>query len=59
MSIEAVFRQPEDIAEVRAAVEKMQLPDVAVSDVRIEGQRPNTQFMINTSEPNKDEVARN
>ena len=35
VSVQTLFRQPQDIGDVRKAAEKTQLPDVAVSDVRM------------------------
>jgi len=49
VSLEVVFTQPQDIADVRAKL--ADLPDVVVSDVRLEGEPVGYRFVINTSNP--------
>ena len=49
VSVQTVFRQPQNIGEIRVVLDP-KLKDLAVSDVRLEDQKPNTQFLINTSE---------
>lgn len=49
VSVEVVFTQPQDIADVRAKL--ADLPDVVVSDVRLEGEPVGYRFVINTSNP--------
>ena len=43
------FAEPQNIGEIRVVLDP-KLKDLAVSDVRLEDQKPNTQFLINTSE---------
>lgn len=49
VSVEVVFTQPQDIADVRSKL--ADLPDVVVSDVRLEGEPVGYRFVINTSNP--------
>ncbi len=49
VSVEVVFTQPQDIADLRARL--ADLPDVVVSDVRLEGEPLGYRFVINTSNP--------
>jgi SecD/SecF fusion protein len=49
ISVEVVFNEPQDIADVRAKL--ADLPDVVVSDVRLEGQPEGYRFIVNTSNP--------
>ncbi len=50
VSVETVFVEPQRTAEVRDALDA--LPDLAVSDVRYEGETPGTRFVVNTSQQN-------
>ncbi len=54
VSVEAVFAEPQPIAEVRTALADLEA--LAVSDVRYEGEVPRTRFLINTSEQNTEYV---
>jgi len=56
-SVQILFKadQPQQIADIRASVEKV-LPDVAVSDVNVSDESRGTRFLINTSEPNLNNV---
>ena len=55
VSVQAVFKQPQDTDEVRKLLserpEAERLPDLAISDVQLTGQEKGLQFVINTSEP--------
>ena len=46
-ALEVVFREPQDIADVRKSLED--LPDLTINDVEIQGEPRFTRFMINTS----------
>jgi len=49
--VEVLFTEPQNISQLRKTLEKeQQLPDLAVSDVQIEGEAPNLRFVINTSQ---------
>ena len=58
VSVQALFREPIDIAPVRQAIDSHEetLPDATVQDVRIAGEEPNTRYVINTSNPNIENV---
>ncbi len=47
VSVEVVFKQPQRVAEIRAKLKD--LPDLAVSDVRLEGEAEDLRFIVNTS----------
>jgi len=49
VAVEILFKEPKDIAEVRHRLRELQ--DLAVSDVRIEGEEPRRRYVINTSSP--------
>lgn len=49
VAVEALFKQPKDVAEVRNRLRE--LPDLAVSDIRLQNEEPHRRFMINTSSP--------
>ena len=49
VAVEILFNKPKDIAEVRNRLSELR--DLAVSDVRIEGEEPGRRYMINTSSP--------
>ncbi len=49
VSVEVVFTQPQDIGDLRTKL--ADLPDVVVSDVRLEGEPVGYRFVINTSNP--------
>lgn len=55
-SVQAVFRQPQDIGEIREHLKN--LPDIAVSDVRLSDEEPGLRYLINTSEPDLGKVER-
>ncbi len=55
ISVQALFDQPQDTASVRDKLMN-KLPDVAVSDVRIEREAPGLRFEINTSESDMEKV---
>jgi SecD/SecF fusion protein len=55
ISVQALFDQPQDTAMVRNKLTN-RLPDVAVSDVRIEGEAPGLRFEIDTSESDMEKV---
>ncbi len=55
VSAEILFKEAQEIADVRATAEKA-LDDVVVSDVRITGEPRGKRFLINTSELNDEEV---
>ena len=48
VSVEVVFKQPQDIAEIRRVLSDS-LPDLAVSDVRLLNEPKGLRFLINTS----------
>jgi SecD/SecF fusion protein len=48
VSVEVVFKQPQDIAEIRRVLSNS-LPDLAVSDVRLLDEPKGLRFVINTS----------
>ncbi|MDY0167300.1 MAG: protein translocase subunit SecD [Thermoguttaceae bacterium] len=50
VSVETVFVEPQRTADIRTALSG--LPDLAVSDVQYEGERPGTRFVVNTSQQN-------
>jgi SecD/SecF fusion protein len=51
VSVQAQFNEPQDTGRVRKLLsESEQLPDLTVSDVRLENERPWLRFDINTSE---------
>jgi SecD/SecF fusion protein len=56
VAIQTVFRSPQKVDVVRDAMERSGLGDVAVTDIRVEGEQAPREFMINTSEPDKDKV---
>ena len=58
VSVQALFTEPIEIAEVRAKIDdnRETLPDATVQDVRIKDETPNTRFVINTSNPDIDKV---
>jgi len=50
VAVELLFKEPKDIGEVRHRLQELR--DLAVSDVRLEGEEPHRRFVINTaSEP--------
>ncbi|GAB6165377.1 protein translocase subunit SecD [Thermostilla marina] len=49
VALETYFTEPQDIADIRR--ELKDLRDLAVSDVRLQGEEPGRRFMINTSSP--------
>ncbi|WP_347245841.1 protein translocase subunit SecD [Thermogutta sp.] len=49
VAVEILFNKPKDIAEVRNRLSELR--DLAVSDVRIEGEEAGRRYMINTSSP--------
>lgn len=49
VAVEILFKRPIDIAQVRYRLRELR--DLAVSDVRIEGEEPHRRFVINTSSP--------
>jgi SecD/SecF fusion protein len=51
ISVEAVFEKPQEIAEIRDRLEKLNLQDVVVSEVQLRGEEPGHRFVINTSNP--------
>jgi SecD/SecF fusion protein len=54
VSVQALFTAPQDIGDVRKRTEHM--PDVTVNDVRLADEEPAERFLINTSEPNLEDV---
>ncbi len=58
VSVQALFEQPIDIAEVRDEIDNVreELPDATVQDVRIANETPGKRFVINTSNPKIDDV---
>ncbi len=58
VSVQALFEQPIDIAEVRDEIDNVReaLPDATVQDVRIANETPGKRFVINTSNPKIDDV---
>jgi SecD/SecF fusion protein len=54
VSVEALFRQQQDIGQIRHLLRD--LPDVAVSGVQVQGEEPGVRFVINTSEANRVKV---
>ncbi len=51
VSVQIVFDQPHEIAQVRKQIEDSQLPDVVVNGVQSRDAAEGTQFIINTSTP--------
>lgn len=49
VAVEILFKKPIDIGQVRHRLRELR--DLAVSDVRIEGEEPHRRFVINTSSP--------
>ncbi|HQF13760.1 MAG TPA: protein translocase subunit SecD [Thermogutta sp.] len=49
VAVEILFNKPKDIGEVRYRLRELR--DLAVSDVRIEGEQPHRRYVINTSSP--------
>jgi len=49
VAVEILFNKPKDIADVRYRLRELR--DLAVSDVRIEGEEPHRRYVINTSSP--------
>ncbi|NMC19261.1 MAG: protein translocase subunit SecF [Thermogutta sp.] len=47
VAVELLFKEPKDIGEVRHRLRDLR--DLAVSDVRLEGEEPHRRFMINTA----------
>ncbi len=60
VSVQAVFDQPENTGEVRRLLgdrpESQRLPDLAISDVYLEGEKRGRRFMLNTSEMDIEKV---
>jgi len=58
VSVEAIFEEPQNIADIRAKLESVsdKLPDVTVQDVQIAGEEPNKRFVINTSRQDEDGI---
>ncbi len=58
VSVQALFDKPVDIAQVRDDIDNVRedLPDATVQDVRIADETPGKRFVINTSNPNIDDV---
>jgi len=54
VSVQALFTKPQDIGVVRQRTES--LPDVTVNDVRLADEEPGERFLINTSNPELDDV---
>jgi SecD/SecF fusion protein len=54
VSVQALFTGPQSIGDVRRKVED--LPDVAVSNVRVEGESEDRRFLIDTSEADSEKV---
>jgi SecD/SecF fusion protein len=54
VSVEALFEQPQDVADVRERVKD--LPDVTVQDIQIRGEPPGERFLIITSKSDIDET---
>lgn len=54
VSVQAVFNEPQETEKVRSALssgpEAERLPDLAITDVRLSGEKEGLQFVINTSE---------
>ncbi|MGH7137168.1 MAG: protein translocase subunit SecF, partial [Pirellulales bacterium] len=53
VSVEALFEQPQDIADIRDRVKD--LPDVTVQDIHIEGEPAGKRFLVITSKSDIDE----
>ncbi|MGQ9771772.1 MAG: protein translocase subunit SecD [Thermogutta sp.] len=49
VAVEILFNKPKDISNVRYRLRELR--DLAVSDVRIEGEEPHRRYVINTSSP--------
>lgn len=47
VAVELLFKEPKDIGEVRYRLRELR--DLAVSDVRLEGEEPHRRFVINTA----------
>ncbi|GAB6184930.1 protein translocase subunit SecD [Thermopirellula anaerolimosa] len=47
VAVELLFKEPKDIGEVRHRLRELR--DLAVSDVRLEGEEPHRRFVINTA----------
>jgi SecD/SecF fusion protein len=58
VSVQALFDKPTDVAEIRNKIDDARetLPDATVQDVRIAKEEPGMRFVINTSNPDIDNV---
>ncbi len=57
VSVQALFNQPQDISEVRKALEG-KLEDLAVSDAHMANEQEGVRVVVNTSEPEMEQVRR-
>ncbi len=55
ISVQALFNEPQDTAKVRQLLQD-RLPDLAISDVRVQNEQAGLRFDINTSERDMDKV---
>jgi SecD/SecF fusion protein len=58
VSVQTLFNNPQDIADIRATLEKMPdvFPDVTISEVRFGDEKENLRFEVNTSNASIDNV---